>query len=82
MNICNLDDIREDEPALFNSLAYILSSTTDEQLADYDISINDVSSTFTVSNRALLIRRKINLLIHPPVESSLHMIMTAFAASI
>jgi len=53
-------------------------SSTDEQLADFDIAVNSVPSTFTVSNRALLIRRKVDSLIDQAVESSLHMIINGF----
>jgi hypothetical protein len=73
-----LEEVAEDEPALFSSMIYILSRTTDEDLAEFEINIYGVSSPFTLANRDDLIRRKVNSLIDPAVEQSLNWIIAAF----
>ena len=73
-----LDEVAEDEPALFNSLNNIMSFATDAELAGYHITIDGVSSACTVANREDLIRRKVNSLIDPAVDPSLNLIIAAF----
>jgi E3 ubiquitin-protein ligase NEDD4 len=73
-----LEDVKEDEPALYNSMTHILSRSTDAELADYRIKIDGVSSDFTVENRDDLIRRKVNSLIDPAVDPSLNLIIATF----
>jgi hypothetical protein len=73
-----LEEVAEDEPALFNSMGDILRFTTDEELTALEITINGDISTFTLLNREDLIRRKVNSLIDPAVEQSLNLIIAAF----
>ena len=73
-----LEDIKEDEPALFRSMKYIRDCQTQEQLDGLEITIHGEASIVTFANRDDLIRRKVNSLIDPAVEQSLNWIIAAF----
>jgi hypothetical protein len=73
-----LEDVKEDEPALFRSMNIIRDCETEEQLGGLEITIYGEDWIVTLANRDDLIRRKVNSLIDPAVEQSLNWIIAAF----
>ena len=72
-----LEDIEEDEPALYRSFNQVLLMSADE-LDGLDISIGNETIALTVANRAEVISRKINSLMDPTTERQLDAVVSSF----
>ena len=72
-----LEDIKEDEPALYRSFSYLLTADADG-LEDMVIEIHGVEHPVTLANRADLIKRKINSLFPRDVDTRFELVRSAF----
>jgi hypothetical protein len=73
-----LADMRTEEPQFANSMDYLLSLETDEELAAYPITIDEIDYPVTLGNRAELIRRKVNSFVRLEERSAFALIRQGF----